>query len=88
VEIQWTDDDPVTGEKRFVKVERFAKAWHFSARAKRRENWQRIAPTRDLYEILLDSMERRYQRREGIDETEVAAVKKLIAQWKDAPSAE
>jgi hypothetical protein len=86
VEIQWTDEDPTTGETRFVKVERFARTWQFAVRAKRRENWQRISPTREMYEILLDSMERRYQRREGIDDDEIAAVKKIIAGWKDTPT--
>ena len=37
VEIQWNDVDPVSGEKRFVAVERFAGKWTFKVRFRRRE---------------------------------------------------
>src|SRR5947208_1700712 len=50
VEVQWTDADPDTGEKRFIHVERFAGKWTFYVRARRRENW--VPPprvTRDMW---------------------------------------
>ena len=63
MDIQWTDSDPETGERRFVTAEKFARGWRFKTRAKRREDWQRVeTPTRDMWETLLDAMERRYQQ--------------------------
>lgn len=86
VEIQWTEDDPATGAKRFVKVERFAGKWEFQVRAKRRDDW--VAPaeiTRDMWETLLDAVERRYTRREGISDADVSQLKHLIAMRKPTP---
>jgi hypothetical protein len=80
VEIQWTDADPDTGEKRFVKAERFARAWSFRVRARRRENW--AAPprvTREMWETLLDALQRRYQRREGVTDADLRAVRAVVA---------
>ena len=37
VEVQWTDADPDTGERRFVAVVKFARGWHFKVRSRRRE---------------------------------------------------
>lgn len=80
VEVQWTDADPDTGEKRFVSVERFAGKWTFRVRARRRENW---APpdrvTREMWETLLDALERRYRRREGVTDEDLAALRKILA---------
>jgi hypothetical protein len=89
VEIQWNDLDPETGEKRFVTAERFAGKWTFKVRFRRRENWTvPAAITRDMWETLLDSLERRYQRREGVTDTDLATVRKQIAAIKPPPSAE
>lgn len=86
VDIQWTDNDPDTGEKRFVCVERFARKWQFMARFKRRENWDKnVRVTKEMWETLYDAMQRRYQRREGIEETELVLVKKIITDWKETP---
>lgn len=86
MDIQWTDSDSETGERRFVTAEKFARSWRFKTRAKRREDWQRVdAPTRDMWETLLDAIERRYQRREGIDDADVAAVRKILEAWRDKP---
>lgn len=80
VEIQWTDTDPDTGDKRFVRVERFAGVWTFHVRARRREDWQPPAVvTRDMWETLLDAVERRYQRREGVTDTDLAYVRRELA---------
>ena len=87
VEVQWTDADPDTGEKRFVSVEKFAREWHFKVRSRRRENWTKPARvTRDMWETLLDALERRYRRREGVSEEDVKAVRKIIAEYRDPPS--
>jgi hypothetical protein len=89
VDIQWNDIDPETGEKRFVCVERFAGKWTFKVRFRRRENWTTPAVvSRDMWETLLDALERRYQRREGVSDTDLAAIKKQIASIKPPPSVE
>jgi hypothetical protein len=82
--IEWTDTDPETGERRFVTAEKFARKWSFKIRFRRRTDWQRVeAPTRDMWEDLLDALERRYQRREGITEDDLAFVKAKI---KESPA--
>ena len=89
VEIQWTDADPDTGEKRFVSVERFAGRWAFRVRFRRRENWGTPAViTKEMWETLLEALERRCRRREGVTETDLAAVRKTIAAIKPPPTAE
>jgi hypothetical protein len=89
VDVQWTDTDPETGEKRFVSVEKFARDWHFKVRSRRRENWARPARvTRDMWETLLDALERRYRRREGVSEEDVRAVRKIIAEYREPPTVE
>jgi hypothetical protein len=87
VEVQWTDNDPETGEKRFVSVERFANRWKFWVRFRRREDWQtpkRV--TREMWEELLDALERRYQRREGVSEDDLASVRKILMTYKPPPT--
>jgi hypothetical protein len=80
VEVQWTDADPLTGEKRFVSVERFAGKWTFRVRARRRENWRRPGRvTRAMWETLLEALERRYRRREGVTDADLAAVRAVLA---------
>ena len=87
VEIQWTDQDATTGEKIFIQVERFAGKWTFKRRAKRRENWQKIStPDASLWEALLEAIERRYQRREGITETDLAHVRQQLAKAQQKPT--
>ncbi len=80
MEIEWTDTDPGTGERRFVCAEKFARIWRFKIRFKRRTNWQRTEEvTRDMWETLLDAMERRYRRREGVSDEDLAAVRRILA---------
>jgi hypothetical protein len=87
VEVQWTDADPDTGARRFVSVERFAGRWEFRVRSRRRENWARPATvTRDMWEILLEALERRYRRREGVTEADLATVRKVIAEYREPPT--
>ena len=89
VEIQWSDADPMTGEKRFVCVERFAGKWDFLVRFKRRENWAKpAAVTRDMWEVLLDAVERRAPRREGVTEEDVKAIRRILKDFKDPPVAD
>ena len=79
VEIQWNDTDPVSGEKRFVSVERFAGKWTFHVRFKRRENWQKVPhPTRAMWEELLDAIERRLPRREGVTDVDLVTVREQL----------
>jgi hypothetical protein len=86
VEIEWTDTDPLTGERRFVCAQKFARSWRFVVRFKRRTNWQ-PAPdvTREMWETLLDALERRYQRREGVSDRDLADVRKVIAALRPPP---
>ncbi|MFO0849719.1 MAG: hypothetical protein U0871_14380 [Gemmataceae bacterium] len=86
-DVQWTDTDPDTGEKRFVSVEKFARLWRFKVRFRRRENWTpaRVV-TRDMWETLLDALERRYQRREGVTDADLAAVRAILAEFRDPPA--
>ena len=80
VDVQWDEIDPATGEKRFVCVDRFARKWRFRTRARRRENWATVArPTRAMWVELLDALERRLPRREGVTEVDVVAVRQLVA---------
>ena len=89
VEVQWTDTDPETGERRFVSVEKFARKWEFKVRARRRENWSRPARvTRQMWETLLDALERRYRRREGVTDEDLAAVRKVLAGLRTEEAAE
>jgi hypothetical protein len=86
VEIKWDDIDPVTEKRRFVKAERFAGHWAFFCRRERRGVWEKWAnPSRTMWEDLLEALERRLARREGIELGDVAAVRKLLASWRDEP---
>lgn len=87
MDIQWNDTDPITGEKRFVCAEKFARSWRFKVRFKRREDWaQNTPPTLEMWQELLDAIERRFQRGDGIDEADVASVRKIVAEWKEKPA--
>jgi hypothetical protein len=80
MEIKWTDHDPITGDRRWVRAERFAKAWHFSYRTSRRGVWEPgPPPTRCMWEHVLDVLERRYRLRHGVSDEEVAEVKRILA---------
>lgn len=85
VEIEWTDTDPSTGERRFVCARKFARAWQFRVRFKRRTNWQPAGDvTREMWETLLDALERRYPR-ETASGDDLAAVRKVIAGLRPPP---
>ncbi len=75
VEVQWTEADPDTGDKRFVCVDRFARQWRFRVRDRRREPWAEVRPTPEMWAELLDALERRLPRKEGVTEADVAFVR-------------
>jgi hypothetical protein len=89
MEIEWTDADPDSGERRYVCAEKFARRWRFKVRHHRRAVWDRDVPvSRDMWETLLDAMERRYRRREGVSDEDIADVKKVLGTLKsdDTPA--
>ena len=87
MEIEWTDADPETGAKRFVCAAKFAREWRFRVRSKRRTNWEPApAVTREMWEVLLDALERRYHRREGVSEEDLARVRKILAELRPDPA--
>lgn len=80
MEIEWTDEDPGTGEKRSVRAERFARKWSFKTRSRRYDTWRAVArPSRDMWETLLDALERRYPRREGVTDEDLKQVRATVA---------
>lgn len=87
VEVQWTTPDPETGLRRVVRASRFAGKWSFQYRSHRRDDWSELAsPAREDWAELLDSLERRYTRREGVTDADLAAVRKVIAELGPAES--
>lgn len=86
MEIDWTDADPETGEKRFVRAIKFARNWRFAVRFKRRTDWEPApAITREMWETLLDALERRYRRREGASEEDIASVQTILKRLRPGP---
>jgi hypothetical protein len=80
VEIKWTDTDPATGQRRFVCVEKFAGQWWFKSKLQRRGEWTRDpAPTLEMWEHVLDSLHRRYRRREGVSDADIDQVERIVA---------
>ena len=79
IEIKWHDVDPETGEKRYLAADRFAGVWRFRWKLQRRGEWTRgLEPTRAMWEHVLDSLKRRYRRREGVDDEDIAQVEKIL----------
>ncbi len=78
-EIKWTDTDPDTGERRYLRAAKFAGKWAFSYRRQRRDvRWLPLEPTREMWEIVLDSLKRRYRRREGVSDEDVEQVERIL----------
>jgi hypothetical protein len=87
VDVKWTDTDPETGQRRFLAARRFAGRWEFKLRRSRRgEDWVDVAPTRVMWETLLEALERRYRRREGVSDVDLNFVRRTLAEWRDPPS--
>jgi len=83
VEIKWKDKDPQTGDRRFLRAAKFAGGWLFSYRMQRRDvRWRPLQPTREMWEHVLDSLKRRYRRREGVSDEDVEQVERLLNEWR------
>ena len=80
IEIKWTDTDPETGERRFLRAEKFGGQWQFSYRKQRRDvQWRKgLTPTLEMWEVVFDSLERRYRRREGVSDEDLQQVERLL----------
>jgi hypothetical protein len=86
MEIKWTDTDPDTGGRRYLRAARFAGKWSFAYRMRRRDvRWLPLEPTRAMWEIVLDSLKRRYRRREGVSDEDVAQVERVLREWRVPP---
>ena len=84
MEIKWTDTDPETGERRYLRAEKFAGRWRFSYRGQRRDvRWLRLEPTRAMWEHVLESLRRRYRRREGVSDEDVEQVERVLKDWRE-----
>lgn len=89
IQIKWSDTCPRTGQRRFLCAERFARVWRFKGKYQRRGDWTlRMRPTRVMWEHVLDSLKRRYRRREGVSDEDVAQVERLLREWKESPRLE
>jgi len=83
MEIKWHDIDPETQRKRYLCAERFAGEWSFRWKLQRRGEWTRgLEPTRVMWEHVLDSLQRRYWRREGVSEADIAQVERILVKVK------
>jgi hypothetical protein len=88
IEVQWSDIDPESGSKRMLAAERFPRGWRFKFKIHRRDPWTfPLSPTREMWEYLLDAMERRYQRRDGIEDSDLDEVRGILKKFRDKPSA-
>jgi hypothetical protein len=82
IEIKWTDTDPETGQRRFLCAEKFAGEWRFRWKLQRRGPWNRgLQPSRTMWEHVLESLRRRYRRREGVDDEDVEQVQRILLDW-------
>jgi hypothetical protein len=83
-EIKWTDEDPETGQRRFLCAERFAGDWSFKWKLQRRGDWTRgLEPTKEMWLHILDGLQRRYRRREGVSEEDIVQVERILKAWVD-----
>ena len=89
IEIKWTDTDPETGQRRFLCAEKWAGEWRFKWKLQRRGNWTKdLEPTHAMWEHVLDSLRRRYRRREGVSDEDVEQVERLLKDWRKPPGVE
>jgi len=79
IQIKWTDTYPLTGERRFLCAEMFAREWTFKWKLQRRGDWTKgLKPTLAMWEHVLDSLQRRYVRREGVSEDDLKQVERIL----------
>ena len=84
MQIKWTDTDPETGQRRYLRAVRFAREWSFSWKLQRRGDWTKgLIPTREMWEHVLDSLKRRYRRREGVSDADVTQVERVLRNWRE-----
>jgi hypothetical protein len=84
IQIKWTDEDPETGQRRFLCADKFAGEWSFKWKLQRRGDWTKgLVATKAMWEHVLDSLRRRYQRREGVSEEDITPVERILRNWKD-----
>jgi hypothetical protein len=84
MEIKWTDDQGPEGQRRYLCAERFAGVWSFKWKLQRRGEWTKgLQPTRVMWEHVLDSLQRRYWRREGVSDEDVEQVERVLRDWKE-----
>jgi hypothetical protein len=84
MEIKWTDSDPESGQRRFLCADRFGGVWRFRWKLQRRGEWNRgLSPTRAMWEHVLDSLQRRYRRREGVSDEDVEQVERILKEWRE-----
>ena len=80
VEIKWTDTDPETGKRRFLSVHKFAGQWWWKSKLQRRGDWTKDRePTLQMWEHVLDSLHRRYRRREGVSDEDLEQVTRIVS---------
>jgi hypothetical protein len=81
IQIQWHDRDPESGERRYWRAERFAGQWKFQCKSERRGPWEgEVKPTRAMWERVLENMQRRYRRRQGVDDEDIEQVNEILAE--------
>lgn len=79
MEIKWTDVEPETGKRRYVFAERFAREWSFKFKLERRGDWTLgLEATREMWERVLDVLQRRYRRRQGVTDEDVVQVERIL----------
>ena len=79
IQIKWTDEDPETGQRRFLRADKFAGEWSFKWKLQRRGDWTKgLVPTKAMWEHVLDSLHRRYQRREGVSDEDITQVERIL----------
>jgi hypothetical protein len=84
IEIKWTDADPETGVRRFLAADKFGGVWRFRWKLQRRGAWTRgLQPTRAMWEHVLDSLKRRYRRREGVSDEDIEQVELVLKAWRE-----
>jgi hypothetical protein len=80
MDIKWTDTDPRTGQRRYLCAERFAGKWTFWYKHQRRGEWtHRMRPGVETWELILDALQRRYRRREGVSDEDIRQVQEILA---------
>ncbi|MBX9679210.1 MAG: hypothetical protein K2X38_10640 [Gemmataceae bacterium] len=80
MDIKWHDVDPESGERRYLCAERFAGVWAFKWKLQRRGDWTKnLSPTREMWEHILDTLQRRFWRRQGVEEADITQVKRILA---------